>query len=270
MNHTFTSARNVFVLLRKVYQGNPSCERNRTLALKNMTQIMKFLLARKFGWKTNANLFLGPDGRTHCWPLIERSDLSVLEEVFIDHEYNIDIKPPEVVFDLGANFGAASIYLAQKWPKARIFSVEPSPAIFQRLLQTTAGYSRITCINCAVGERDGTTDFFVSVDHIGSSLLKQDINGHTIRVETRKLATLMAEYDVSHIDLLKFDVEGAEEGLFRDAALLGNVDTLVGEVHKDLIKIPVAEFLALFDGYTVQKKFENTNHFIMTALSRSA
>lgn len=270
MTHTVATASNVIRSSQKLYFGVPGETRRPLTGLNNVGQAMKFLLARKLGWKTTATLALGHAGRLHSWPLVERSDLSVLEEIFLDREYALDVLPPKVVFDLGANFGAASVYFAQQWPEAQIFSVEPNPVIFRRLVAMTAGYPAITCINCAVGERDGTADFVVSADHLGSSLFRRDPNGHTIRVEMRTLASLMAETGVSRIDVLKFDVEGAEEGLFRDASALAKVDALVGEVHKDLMKMSVAEYLALFADYVIEKRSESADLVVMTAFKRSA
>lgn len=269
MGHAAT-ARNIVRSLGKFARGVPGERRRPLTNMGNAAQIFRFLAARKLGLPGAAVLRLGHAGATHVWPLIERSDVSVLEEIFLGHEYALDVAPPRVVFDLGANFGAASVYFAQAWPKARIIAVEPNPEMFRRLRKTTEGYPGITCLNYAVGETDGTADFIVSTDHIGSSLLRPDPNGQRIKVEVRSLRTLMAETGTKHIDVLKFDVEGAEEGLFRDASVLANVDVLVGEVHKDLIHISEADFLQRFADFTLEKRSESGDLFVMTARRKQA
>lgn len=252
--------------LGQFYRGVPG-ERPRPLTgIANAVGVLRFLAWRKLGLPGGQRLRLGNSGRTHVWQLVERSDVSVLQEVFLNREYALDVPPPHVVLDLGANFGAASVYFAHAWPKARIFALEPNPETFRRLEAVTAGYPLITCLNYAMGDRDGTSDFVVSTDHIGSSLLRPDPNGRTITVMTRSLASLMAELGLAHIDVLKFDIEGAEEALFRDTGALKKVGALIGEVHKDLIGITESEFISRFAEFEVEKRSEYGDLFVMKAL----
>jgi hypothetical protein len=51
-------------------------------------------------------------------------------------------------------------------------------------------------------------------------------------VPTVTLDTLLAEHRVETVDLLKFDIEGAEFGALRTADL-SRVNALVGEVHPE-------------------------------------
>jgi FkbM family methyltransferase len=268
MSHIAT-ARNVARALGQFYQGAPGEQVDRVLGLANAVGVLRFLAGRKLGFAGRPALRLGHNGCTHTWSLVERSDISVLQEIFLNREYALDVPPPTIVLDLGANFGAASVYFAHAWPEARIFAVEPSPEMFRRLMETTAPYPGITCLNYAMGDRDGTADFVVSADHIGSSLSRPDPRGRTITVATRSLRSLMKEQGIEHIDVLKFDIEGAEEAMFRDSAILETVDTLIGEVHKDLIGITEADFLARFDGFEINKRTESGDLFVMTAIKRA-
>ncbi len=263
-----TTALNIASSLAKFYRGVPGEPRQPLTGLGNAAQVLQFLVARKLRLGPRGRVRLGHAGWTHLWPLVDRSDVSVLEEIFLEGEYALDVPAPKVVLDLGANFGAASIYFAQAWPEARIISVEPSPPMFRRLVETTAPYKNITCLNYAVGAKNGTADFVVSADHIASSLYRPDPNGKTVKVETRTLSSLMSEAKVGHVDVLKFDVEGAEEDVFRDPSVLFQIDALVGEVHKDLLRMSPADFLALFADYEVAKRSESANLLVMTAARR--
>jgi FkbM family methyltransferase len=267
MKHT-TTALNIVSSLGKFYRGVPGEPRQPFTGLGNVAQVVQFLVARKLGLGPRGRVRLGNAGCVHLWPLIERSDLSVLEEVFLQGEYALDVPSPKVVFDLGANFGAASVYFAQGWPDARIISVEPNPPTFRRLVETTAPYPNITCLNYAISYKDGTADFVVSEDHIAASLYRPDPNGMIVKVETRALRSLMVEMKVEHIDVLKFDVEGAEEDVFHDSSVLSRIDVLVGEVHKDLLHMSPDKFLALFADFEVAKRSESADLFVMTASRR--
>ena len=137
-----TSAKNVGNTLLKLYRGVPGEPRRRLIGMRNVGQAAWFLIARKLGVNSSAKLSLGHAGQVHQWSLVERSDLSVLEEVFLNKEYALDIPAPDVVLDLGANIGAASVYFAQAWPKARIYAVEPHPEIYTRTPRKHGALSR--------------------------------------------------------------------------------------------------------------------------------
>jgi FkbM family methyltransferase len=263
-------AKSVVCALRKHVNGVPGEPRSPLRNLTNACKVLSYLLARQVGITLQPSLSLGHAGRLQRWSIEDRSDLSALEEVFLDREYALEIRPPRVVFDLGANFGAASVYFAQAWPEATIIAVEPSPAVFRRLVQTTSAYPRIHCINCAVGGQNGSAEFVISSMPLGSSLFRRDPAGSVVEVEVRTLRSLMEQYAIQHIDFLKFDVEGAEEAVFRDSSLLERIGSLVGEVHKDLLEAPLAQFIDIFSGYDVTRRTETDDLLIMSAVRRAA
>jgi FkbM family methyltransferase len=238
--------------------------------LGNAASVLKFLVARKLGVRIDAAVALGHNGRVHSCPIVDRSDISVLEEIFLDHDYALDVSPPLIVFDLGANFGAASIYFAQRWPDAKIVAVEPSPAMFDRLVKMATAYPKITCLNYAVGEHDGKAKFNLSPNHVSSSLYRSDPQGKTIEVEVRTLDSLMSETGIEHVDVLKFDIEGAEELLFRDASILDRITTIVGEIHPDLMGMTSTDFLAQFDEFTIETQPVAAGRFIVKAARAAA
>jgi FkbM family methyltransferase len=259
------SALHIARTLHKLYLDTPGRGRSKITGIRNAGEALKFLATRKLGIDAKATLVLGHAGQRHRWRLVERSDLSVLEEIFLDGEYALDVPAPNVVLDLGANFGAATVYFAQLWPAARIYSVEPNPELFRRLRQTTSAYPNVTCINCAVGGRDGRATFFISDDHIGSSLKRDESRGSPIEVELRTLRSLMGEHEIAHADVVKFDVEGAEADLFSDVSVLNSITTLVGEVHPDLMGMEAPQFLERFRDFTLTTRWVAAGRFVMKA-----
>ncbi len=64
------------------------------------------------------------------------SALDIYEEIFVENEYlqyGIDVKDNDVIFDVGANIGLFSLYMAQKARDLTIFAFEPVPTIFEVL-----------------------------------------------------------------------------------------------------------------------------------------
>lgn len=269
MSRIGETAVNVTRTLHKLYAGVPGEGQSQLAGLVNVGRALQFLIGRKAGFGGTPSVTLGCAGKTHAWPLVDRSDLTVLEEVFLNLEYAIDVPAPKVVFDLGANIGAASVYFAHRWPDARIFAVEPNPETFKRLQATTSGYKNISCLNYAVGQSDGVADFAVSSDHIGSSLHRKIEGGRIVQVQTRSFATLLSHAGADRVDVLKFDVEGAEDGFFQDTGLLEKVGALVGEIHKDLLSCSVDAFLARFKDFVIETRFEGPRHLVISAIRRA-
>lgn len=135
--------------------------------------------------------------------------------------------PSPVVFDVGANVGRYSQAVLQRIPEARLYSLEPSSAAFDKLKQALG--SRGTALPFALGAEDAEQPLYA--DRPGSelgSLLQRDLHRHGLDVRemetvtVRRLETLCDELAVERIDLLKIDAEGSELEVLRGAgAMLG-------------------------------------------------
>jgi FkbM family methyltransferase len=78
------------------------------------------------------------------------------KEIFEDESYipacGLDMPKEPVVFDVGANIGMFSLYAAQKWPGARLFSFEPVPRTFDALSRNVAHLPNVRVFNMALGD----------------------------------------------------------------------------------------------------------------------
>ncbi|WP_041778126.1 FkbM family methyltransferase [Beijerinckia indica] len=135
--------------------------------------------------------------------------------------------PEDVVFiDVGANIGGYSLFAAASAGlKARILAIEPRPDIFERLVYNIDqnSFATIKALACAIADRDGDMLLFVdspepveTTSRIGSVSRREQ----QITVPVKSLANLVTEEGLRRIDVLKLDVEGAEnlilEPFFRD------------------------------------------------------
>src|SRR5262245_48251272 len=85
-------------------------------------------------------------------------DLFVMYEVLAFKVYHIapSLLPPDdvrVILDCGANVGITSLFLAERYPRAMILSVEPDPENFALLEANVAQVPRITPICACVTGR---------------------------------------------------------------------------------------------------------------------
>ena len=115
-----------------------------------------------------------------------------------------------VVVDLGAGFGdEALIFSNLVGPSGRVIAVEAHPKTFACLEETVrrSGASNVSCVQCAVSDREGVLNISDSDAHVGNSVV---LDTGTVRVPARSLDSLSDELRIDRIDLLKINIEGAE------------------------------------------------------------
>lgn len=164
---------------------------------------------------------------------LNNSDLSVLYQVFGLRECEVDVPEPSLIIDGGANVGYASLYLAERYPRAQIIAVEPSDGnceIFHlncaahpnvRLVQGGIWSKRCLLEVCDPGERGWMIQVREATARTAAS-----IEGYSI-------ADLTAQTGRESIDILKLDIEGTEALLFSEGDLswLDRVHCLIIETH---------------------------------------
>lgn len=169
------------------------------------------------------------------------SDAHVFRQVFGDREYDVPGLPERanVIFDLGSNIGLAALFFTDKYPGAKIISVEPDPDNFSMLLKNTAGVSGVKTEQAAVWHTSGTISFATRSETGedlgawgGQTLEAAAPSQSAVSVQAVSIPDLMSRHGVERIDVLKVDIEGAELELFsRDASWLDRVDMVLVETH---------------------------------------
>ncbi len=165
-------------------------------------------------------------------------DTTAIKEVIVDEEYEFldeflkNYDEPNIV-DVGAHIGTFSLWVYHRNPKARILMVEANPASYDILLYNTdktfsEGQHKV--LNRAAWKNNDTLHFSTSGDSMGN---KVSTNGDTlIGGITFSEIVEIATQDNSSIDLIKIDIEGAEEAFFEtDTSTLEKIKRLVIELH---------------------------------------
>jgi FkbM family methyltransferase len=133
------------------------------------------------------------------------------------------LKPGDVVLDVGANAGLYTIIAARMvGEQGHVYAFEPGEAI--ELLRHNVALNRlnnVTIIPAAVSNTTGTASFGVATDNAMSSLAKTDRADQTIahwtEVKTMRLDDAIKDYGIDRVDFIKVDVEGAEALVFEGA-----------------------------------------------------
>lgn len=166
-----------------------------------------------------------------------RVDWCAVEEVALEREYSFvrQMFRPEAsltVVDLGANIGMFSMYALSVWPSATVYSVEPSPRTYRLLERNRLANPGLHwhVYRYAVWKDDGETQFEEREYSTSSRIASAGVESTV--VPTISLPTLMARHVRAPVDLMKMDIEGAEEVVLRESGtVLQEVANLVVEVH---------------------------------------
>ena len=137
----------------------------------------------------------------------ERSSASIWSWILAR---STDQDPLKTIFDVGGNYGQTACHFAAAFPLATIFTFEPVPAPYQRLVSAVKGCPQIKHFNVALGAEPAVMKMNLCA-HSGSNSLSESaaaIGAIDVQVDT---VDAMAErHGIDTIDLLKMDVEGFE------------------------------------------------------------
>jgi FkbM family methyltransferase len=127
------------------------------------------------------------------------------------------LRPGDVVFDIGANFGYYSIAAcAVLKGNCLVHAFEPNPALYARLVKNVelndfAG--RIRAYATALSDTCGLGHLNIKPSHSGIAKLVQSSGGATVSLTT--LDDFCRANGIEKVDFLKIDVEGLEERVLR-------------------------------------------------------
>lgn len=170
---------------------------------------------------------------------------------------------PRLIVDAGANVGDWTRAAHARCPGARIVAFEISPPTYATLCERTAGLAGVQCIASGLAERAGR----VRLRHYEAAPALSTASAYPhalpyVEIEAPVVAgaAWAAEAGVTHIDLLKIDVEGMEDAVLRGFEPLlsqGAVDLVQFEYGRVniLSRFLLADFHAFFAerGFAVGK-----------------
>lgn len=155
--------------------------------------------------------------------------------------YSALIKPTDSVLDAGANIGFTLIEFLNLGVQ-KILAIEPVPEIFLRL--SVFGSDKVAIENCAIAEKPGESDIFISESHNQGNSLRTEflslfpkVYGDTakqLKVKVQTIDTLCHQH--GNFDVWKLDIEGSECEALRGAtnSLRQNPPRLIiAELYKD-------------------------------------
>jgi FkbM family methyltransferase len=166
-------------------------------------------------------------------------------------------KSGAVIIDIGAHIGLFSVIAAQVTGKTgKVYAFEPAPSTYALLQKTVVinhEESVIETFQKAVGKENGKITFFVSdsqADNSNSLVnYKEDRSLHGIDVAVTSIDNFVKEKNISRLDFIKIDVEGAEyDTLMGAAGTLKNLRPVcIVAIHPEPIAAKGDKLEAIYD-----------------------
>ena len=182
---------------------------------------------------------------------------------FVSYKFK-DPDEVTVIFDIGSLHSLESVELSKVYKNAHIYAFEANPDSYKVCLENTKDHDRITVINKAVNDRDGTCVFnaidpektetpWFDGNRGASSLFKS--NGkydhiekyvqREIEIPCVKLETFCKENNIDHVDLIWMDLQGAELIALKS---MGNaLVSTVQVIHTELEMTPIYKDQCLYE-----------------------
>jgi amino acid adenylation domain-containing protein/non-ribosomal peptide synthase protein (TIGR01720 family)/FkbM family methyltransferase len=221
----------------------------------------------------HARSFTLPNGLTVAYQ-VKSELLQFYEDIFEKRVYTrhgVELPDDACVFDVGANIGLFTLFVAHGHPRARVLAFEPAPPLFEILSANAAPYAgRVRLFDCGLAARAGAAELTFYPHSSGMStfhpdeaqekaalrtlmrneralgktgaerlagwedeLLEQRFRAETWTRPLRTLSEIVREQRVERIDLLKIDVEKSEADVLAGIAEedWGKIRQIVLEVH---------------------------------------
>jgi FkbM family methyltransferase len=135
------------------------------------------------------------------------------------YERFVQVKPGDLVVDIGASVGIFTCSIIDKKPKM-VYCLEPSGPLYETLKKNLDGYN-VTIVNSGVSSINGYKK--------SPSVFFDD---NKVRFITFDL--FLSQFSIVYIDFLKIDCEGGEYDIFIEQNmnfLAHNVGHIAGELH---------------------------------------
>lgn len=151
-----------------------------------------------------------------------------------------NIKPCDIIWDVGANIGYYTVKFSEAVGESgKVYGFEPMSETFKILSNRTSTLSNVNLLCCALGQEDSS--LLMSNDpNIGSSMNKILINNsiasakNSVLIKVRSADSLIESGELKIPNFIKIDVEGHENDVFNGMSRLlkeSRLHTLAIEIH---------------------------------------
>lgn len=149
-------------------------------------------------------------------------DIILYYDIFLKEGYGkIKLENVETIIDCGANIGLASVFFLIQYPDAKVIALEPDPVNFGICQNNLKQFgSRAVVLNSALWHENcavkiNPTNRGTWASTVAPATEKADKTS----IRAFDMQTIMQKHNLKEIDMLKIDIEGAEEAVFSSCNL---------------------------------------------------
>ena len=153
---------------------------------------------------------------------------------------------PEIIFDVGANIGAASAFFSMNYPKAQIYSFEPTIMNFSLLSKNMKNFDNVRIYNKGAHEHRKIEKIYLDNEIGGRNSIHKSWTktNHYEEVELINLADFLKSELIKKIDILKIDTEGCEVPILKTLIdFYQSLSVVYVEYHSGNDKIDILRLL---------------------------
>ena len=189
----------------------------------NFKRVSKFI--SKYGFRKGVGIYLDikfnrlskitvPGIKDSILLRKDTSDVAIFDQVFLQGDYDIDFKfQPQTIVDAGAHIGLFSVLMKNKFPDARIICIEPDRSNYETLTQNLNGYSNVQTVQAGLWNSVTKLEL-VDRYNAGHSALTVKENREQGTIPAVTITSLMENFGLKTIDVLKIDIETSEKEVF--------------------------------------------------------
>jgi FkbM family methyltransferase len=156
-------------------------------------------------------------------------------EIFVDEVYKAG-KEGKVFLDVGSLDGMFGLYV---YPHAEvIYAIEPWPDFYKELEDNVKTYAldKIKPFHMAFTDHDGLVTIYGETESRGNPSIVHNLDKTAHEVPARTVNSFLLANNIEHIDVMKLDVESADNLIFGSddfKTAAKKIDCIVGENHGD-------------------------------------
>lgn len=192
------------------------------------------------------------------------NDKKIATELILNNPYFpkwFNLKEDPTIIDIGAHIGMFSVIAATKFPKSKIYSIEPSKDNYKLLLENVEmnELKNVKLFNMALSDKEGEFILYKSPNSARHSLVREEGVEKEI-VKTDTMVNFLKNNIIDSCDMLKMDIEGAEYSLMYSIPdeTYKIIDRIFFEIH-DIEGESKEELLNFLKnkGYNIEKTGDN-------------
>lgn len=160
----------------------------------------------------------------------------VLQDLYHLPPNSSKISNDPIILDLGSNIGLTIAHFKHLYPEAKIIGYEMNQQNFLLARRNTKFYDDVVLYNKAVWSEDGLVSYKKSSNFDAYAIMydNEDVDiDEVIEIQSISINSIIKHNNLTHIDYLKMDIEGAEKAILesKDLSWMDIVYAMNIEMH---------------------------------------